>query len=503
MNLNSRDLPTGLLLAPILLLVLVSPSPPSLAAETGSGPTVEITVKALADDYADSMYPQSAYGMRAVLYVGNSYDRPQNVSGPARIYIRFDLSTVPRRAHIVSADMALYQLYGPASAQTYEVHMVQSPWNESTMDWTTQPATDSTVLSAALAPADKDVWLSWSVTSAVQAWVNEETPNYGLMIRINNERTGVANEASGFYSREYPKELTPKLRVLCQNNPPFTYLSTIHLSGLPDELSSVVTADGTMRIKVYGGGAAYFLFESGTEHMINVDEYVNASESVRYHAKIHSTVTTAETEFTVTYEPQFLISVRSEPAGLIQREWSDWYYLGTIVETPLAPEVAYDAPGIRIILDGWYINGARQPGNAINFTVDGPATVVATYGTTYNVTLSSPFGTVSGSGWHAAGTSVEISVMPTYVPAGGILGYFGLGMTFDRWTGSFESTSPTATITVNGPIQARAVWREDRSRLVLGVAVTVGLILAFVTLRARAKHRGPKGRFRNAEMRNS
>jgi hypothetical protein len=222
---------------------------------TNSGPTVGITIDALADSYADSMYPKSAYGNRLVLYVGNSYDRAQNLSGPARIYIQFDLSAVPNRALVVSAEILLYQMFAPASAQTYEVHAVQSPWNEFAMNWKTQPSSDAAVITAAQAPAVKDAWASWNVTSAVQTWVNGEAPNYGLMIRIQDERTGVANEASGFYSREYSKhDLTPKLRVLAQNQPSFTFLVSTHVVGLPPELSSRIISDTNETITVRGGG---------------------------------------------------------------------------------------------------------------------------------------------------------------------------------------------------------------------------------------------------------
>jgi hypothetical protein len=356
------------------------------------------------------------------------------------------------------------------------------------MNWNTQPSSDAAVISAAQAPAVKDAWVSWNVTSAVQGWVNGENPNYGFMIRIQTEKTGVANEASGFYSRQYPKEiLKPKLRVFSQNNPPFTYLSTVRVSGLPTELSSVVTADDAVRIQVSGEGAAYFLFESGTEHVISADEYVNSSESVRYHAKGHSIVVNAEGEFTVTYEPQFLIIVRSEPAGLIQREWSQWYDPGARVETPPAREIAEQREDVKIALDGWYINDARQAGNQIEVVVNGPATITARYATLYNVTVSSPYGKTSGSGWHPTGSSVEISVTPTYLPAEGMLGYLGIGMTFDHWSGSFENTSPTTTITVNGPIQAQAVWREDRSRLVLEIAILIGIVLVLFALRMRSR----------------
>jgi len=60
------------------------------------------------------------------------------------------------------------------------------------------------------------------------------------------------------------------------------------------------------------------------------------------------------------------VTVKSEPSGLIEREWSDWYDLGESVETPRAPEVPVDRADMRLVLDGWYVNNARQPGNPID-----------------------------------------------------------------------------------------------------------------------------------------
>ena len=454
---------------------------------TGSGPTAEITSGAAADNYADSMYPNSAYGNRPILYVGNSYDRAQNLSGPARIYIQFDLSAVPEHALIVSAEMLLYQMYAPVSAQTFEVHMVNSVWNESTMNWKTQPISDTAVISAAQAPAVKDVWVSWNVTSAVQSWVNSDTPNYGFMVSIQNERTGVANEASGFYSRNYPGAVRPKLHILCASRPPFTYVFATHVNGLPSNLTSVITADNGVAIKVGGQGVGYFLFESGTTHRIIADEYVVASDWIRYHASAHSTTTATGGEFAITYDPQFRVTVKSEPPGLIEPESSSWYDGGARVATPTAQEAIDEGPGKRTVFKGWYVDDLKQAGNPFEYAVAAPANLTARFVVMYYVNASSPLGQVSGSGWHDAGSSVEIAVEPNYLPVEGFLGYLGFGTTFDHWTGTVESTASAVKVTVDGPIEERAVWREDRSRLLVGFAVIIGLLVVLIMLRLRSR----------------
>jgi hypothetical protein len=473
-----------------LLLVLAFPIVPHAVGVTDSGQTAEITSGAAADNYADSMYPNSAYGERPILYVGNSYDRAQNLSGPARIYIQFDLSAVPERALVLSAEILLYQMYAPASAQTYEAHMVRSPWNESAMNWKTQPISDAAVISAAQASAVKDVWVSWNVTSAVQSWVNGDAANYGFMIRIQNEKTGAANEASGFYSREYPGAVKPRVHILCASHPPFTYIFPTRVNGLPSNLASVFTADNGVAIKVKGGGVGYFLFESGTTHRIIADEYVSASDSIRYHASAHSATAATEREFTLTYNPQFRITVKSEPPGLIEPESSSWYDAGARVTTPTAQQALDEGPGKRTVFEGWYVNDLKETGNPFEYVVTAPANLTAQFILMYNVNVTSPFGQVSGSGWHPAGSSVEIKVEPAYLPAEGPLGYIGFGTSFEYWTGTVESTSSAAKVTVDGPIEEKAVWREDRSRLLAGVAVIIGLLVVLTMLRRRSRHSG-------------
>jgi len=462
-----------------------------MSAAADLGKTVKVTLGAAADSYADSMYPKQAYGNRLVLYVGNSVDRAQNLSGPARIYVQFDISAVPKGALVISAEILLYQMYAPASAQTYEVRIVRSPWKEFAMNWTTQPSSDAAAISSAVAPAAKAVWVSWNVTSAVQGWVNGGSPDYGFMIRIQNEQKGASNEASGFYSREYPKEeVRPKLEVLCASQPPFTYVFSARVNGLPSDLASVITADNRSTITVSGGGVGYFLFGSGITHTLSADEYITtpASDSVRYHASAHSTTATTDGEFTIAYSPQYRVTVNSEPQGLIEPESSKWYDAGVRLTTPTAQEAFDEGLNRRNVFEGWYVDDVKQAGNPIEYVVAAPANLTAQYVMMYNVTVSSPFGQVSGSGWHAAGSSVEIAVEPTYLPVEGPLGYLGFGASFDHWTGTVESTSSAVKVTVDGPVDEKAVWREDRSRLLAGVAVIIGLLVVLAVLRRRSRH---------------
>jgi hypothetical protein len=189
----------------------------------------------------------------------------------------------------------------------------------------------------------------------------------------------------------------------------------------------------------------------------------------------------------VTYSAQFRVTVKSEPPSLIEPESSNWYDASARITTPTAQDAFDEGPDTRAVFDGWYLNDLKQTGNPIQYVVVAPANLTARYNIMYNVNASSPVGQVSGSGWHAAGSSVEISVEPTYLPAGGFLGYLGVGTSFDYWTGTVESPSSLVRVTVDGPIVERAVWREDRSRLLAGVVVVISLLVVLILLHMRRR----------------
>lgn len=70
----------------------------------------------------------------------------------------------------------------------------------------------------------------------------------------------------------------------------------------------------------------------------------------------------------------------------------------------------------------------------------------------YLLTMSANFGTVSpGNGWYDAGTVVPIIATP---PPGSALERYQ----FQNWTGDYNGTSPSGSITMDGPKTVHAVW---------------------------------------------
>jgi len=138
------------------------------------------------DSYIRENYPNNNYGSDSALYLrdrdGYTY----------RIYIRFDLSSIPSGATINTAKLRLYyydysDLYDDPAGKQVDVHRVTGgSWSEDTITWNNAPAYDSTATSSTNMPSSFG-WVEWDVTDDVQDMVNGTVDNYGWCISIHTE----------------------------------------------------------------------------------------------------------------------------------------------------------------------------------------------------------------------------------------------------------------------------------------------------------------------------
>ena len=119
--------------------------------------------------------------------------------------IQFDLpSFIPTTAHIVSAQLELYQKTGAGSGNV-SVHRVTRSWTEGTKNgsgtadgatwkttdgtnaWTTNGGDyEATPVSTSKVTAGSDVLVSWEITPLVQAWLADSNSNYGVLMKTND-----------------------------------------------------------------------------------------------------------------------------------------------------------------------------------------------------------------------------------------------------------------------------------------------------------------------------
>jgi hypothetical protein len=477
------------MVALLLMMSVVLQSAPLVAGQATEA------LHPVADYYADSKFPKSAYGKTSFLYVGNSYDHEQNIWGSERIYVRFDISVLPRGYVVVQATLRLWQYYAPTSEQTYEAHRVLGDWNERTQNWENQPSWAEANTSETIAPARKEVAVEWNITNDVSAWYNGKVPNYGTMIKVGKEGH-VRDASSGFWSREYPvEEWKPRLIVVLRGDPALKNVVTLAVAGLPAGVASAVSVDGQPYSQILLDVGEEIAFDKGTVHTIAVSPLLVPSPGARYRCEVNQIQVSASTSYVFIYTAEYQVTFSILPSGMFPTPPTQWYRGGaalTINRT--GPDLINTAPGIRLVFDGWYINSHKLTVEPNTIVVNESITVEGRYTTEYYLNVTSSIGETEGSGWYAVDSVASFSVDKRAVPAEGFLGILGLRRSFTRWIGSNNflglPAEPQGSVIMKAPTAIEAVWQDDWSPLILNIAVVLlGVVAlcgaAIVTSRKR------------------
>jgi hypothetical protein len=464
----------------------------------------KMTLYPVTDNYADSKYPQlGMYGHMSFLYVGNSYDHEQDVWGSERIYIRFDMMTVPKGIMIQNATLRLWQFYAPASPQEYEVHRVLGDWKEGTENWNNQPSWDGTTTSTAVAPDRTEVAVEWDITRDVQAWISGQAKNYGIMIKVAKEQR-VKDASSGFWSREYPvgshEEWRPALIISVQTPPSLAYTVSVTVTGLPGALATTVAVDGQQYKSVTVGNDAVMAFDRGTTHTIEVAGVVIGAPNVRYVCDLPEIRASDNTSHMFTYTTEYYVNVTTEPKDFFETTAVGWYRSGAVFSVKrIGPDVINTTQGTRMVFDGWYLNGQKTNSDLRTIVVNEPLAVKGLYRTEYFLNVTSPFGATSGSGWYPKDSVASFSIDRTVVPASGVFGLLGLRKAFIGWSGSQDFLGLTneahGSVTIREPTTVTATWGEDWSNAMSTVIVLVLVIVIVVALGFARSRRTLKSRY--------
>jgi hypothetical protein len=455
-----------------------------------------VQVYPVADNYADSKYPRSMYGHVAALYVGNSYDHAQNIWGSERIYIRFDISNLPKNREVVQARLVLWQYYAPATDQIYDAHRVLGNWNETTQNWENQPSWVALKTSSALAPARVNATVEWDLTSDVRAWYLGSARNYGTMIKAAIEER-VRDASSGFFSREYPyEELKPRLIVRLAGNPTVTYEVKVTTAGLPTGVTATISVDGEPYDTIASGQEKGIILDRGTTHTVAVTQIIAGQAGARYLCNDSQIRLSNAGSHVFEYSTEYEVVFVTAPGDMFQTPPNGWYQAGTsLIVNRTSPQIVEVAPGIRLAFKGWYVNAQKveesseclacREGTPTTIVVSSPATVRGLYETEYYLNVTSPFGSTKGTGWYAANATATFSVEPTSVSVEGVLGLLGMKTTFVQWVGSSSflglSAASQAAVTMSGPTTVEAIWQEDPLSLLPDLLVML-LIAAIVVI---------------------
>jgi len=137
------------------------------------------------------------------------------------------------------------------------------------------------------------------------------------------------------------------------------------------------------------------------------------------------------------------------------------------------------ATGVQYVFVQWS-DGSKDASRTLTATEE--ASLTATFKTQYELTVSSELGAPQGSGWYDADTQPTFSVT-TPLTVEGFMGTLGGAYIFDHWSGDTTATTPSASVTMDGPKTVMAEWRTDNTMPYTVIGAVIGLIaLAIVAL---------------------
>lgn len=140
-----------------------------------------------------------------------------------RELIKFDLSSIPSNATIISANLYLYSYPPPTlngnfsdanfgSNNTLFVQQVVANWSPSATNWANQPATTTTNQVTAPSTTQSVLDLNLDVKNMVASMVSSNA-NYGFMLKLQNEVTHTSRLFVSSYNTTYVAK-HPKLVVV-------------------------------------------------------------------------------------------------------------------------------------------------------------------------------------------------------------------------------------------------------------------------------------------------
>lgn len=184
-----------------------------------------LQIPAKEDTYIDENNPSKNYGNCKELFVGTKSSKKR------RAILKFDVSSIPADATIISAEVFMKKIGGTNTSTSLGAYLMTSSWvenaggcsgNSLAPNWTQRAAGtnwgstggdfNNTAVSTTNVASNGNY--SWNVLSAVQNWISNPSNNRGLMIRTVNE--GINNEFKFSSSEEGKTADRPYLNVVYQ-----------------------------------------------------------------------------------------------------------------------------------------------------------------------------------------------------------------------------------------------------------------------------------------------
>jgi len=156
------------------------------------------------DTYIDREYPTTNYYTSTNLWVGGDYD-----TNVVRSYLRFDVAgtgILPLQVDSAYIRIKKFDYEDPV----FRAYRVDTPWTSSAITWNSNPSYNANVYTA-LATAEAEDWYSLDVTAFATSWLGNNSTNYGVMLRSDDETD--ADNLTKFYSSDAWAPYAPELVI--------------------------------------------------------------------------------------------------------------------------------------------------------------------------------------------------------------------------------------------------------------------------------------------------
>jgi RHS repeat-associated protein len=134
------------------------------------------------DNFVASAFPTSIYSSNT--YMDTGYD---SYFGSMRSLVQFYLPSLPSDSKISSANFNAYQTKVDATNASVDLFRNTSSYTSS-VTWNTQPTVRATPESTTTNNTSNTYW-QWDITQLAKDWYNAVQPNYGFMLKQQNEST--------------------------------------------------------------------------------------------------------------------------------------------------------------------------------------------------------------------------------------------------------------------------------------------------------------------------
>ena len=161
---------------------------------------------------------------------------------------------------------------------------------------------------------------------------------------------------------------------------------------------------------------------------------------------------TADSTVVAAYKTQYYLTVTSA-YGVASG--AGWYDSGSTPTAGVSAGTVSGGAGTQYVFTSWGTDASGTTYSASNpITMNSPKTATAGWNTEYMLTVNSLHGSPTGAGWYGSGVTANFGVSSPD-------GASGTRYVFTAWSGDSTSTSPSASISMNGPKTVTAGWKTQ------------------------------------------